>query len=88
MSRIWRTDQQRMRGAPGPARKVGGTEVGGVKLRSGDLGDAVDAAGEGRRRARSGQGFACPEVRHLGQGKARHANRYTGRRDPFHECAS
>src|SRR5687768_15980938 len=42
--RVRDADQHRVRGFLRPARQVGGAEVGGVKLGTGDLDDAVDAA--------------------------------------------
>ena len=53
--RIVGPDQERVAGGAGPAGKVGGPKVRGVKLGSGDLGHAVDAADRRHGGARPGK---------------------------------
>jgi hypothetical protein len=70
MRRVGGADDQGVRGFRRPAGEISGTKIGGVKLRSGNLGDAINAPGPGSGRIEvlpAWEGFAGREVRLLRQ---------------------
>ena len=91
MGRIGRADEHRVRCLRRPTRHVGGAEIRCIKLRSGDLGDAVDAAGPGRGRVPSPtprQRFPLVKARLVGEREGRNGERDAARRCELHEFAS
>jgi hypothetical protein len=71
-----------MRGLRRPAGQIGGAEIRGVELRSGNLGDAIDATGPGGGRIEvfpARKSFARHEVGLLRQSQRRNRKRNPAR---------
>ena len=84
-------DEHGVRGLRRPARKIGGTKIRGVELRSRDLGDAVDATDAGGCRVPAlppRQRLASGEPGFLGHRQARQAEHDATGRRRFDELAA
>ena len=75
-------DEHRVQGLRRPAGQIGGAEIRGVELRSGNLGDAIDATGPGGGRIEvlpARESFARHEVGLLRQSQRRNRKRNPAR---------
>jgi len=84
-------DEHRVRGLRRPAGQIGGAKIRCVELRSGNLGDAIDAPGSGGRRIPvlpARESFARREVGLLRQSEARNRKRDAARGEQLDEIAS
>ena len=83
---VGNADEHCVRRLRGPAREIGGTEIRGIELGAGNLGNAVDAAGAGYGRTpplSPRQGLARRDPTLLGCSQTRQADCNAARRDPF-----